>query len=140
MEGRGDRSRDQGGMIEHIGGPVLRGGQAQPITAVIRVDAPLVFVAGQVPMLNGQPAVPDIAGQTRYVIGMIETELKKAGCGLADIVKVTVWLTNKEDYPAFNAVYGEIFGTDRPPTRSTVVSDLIAPVRIEMEVIAAARL
>jgi enamine deaminase RidA (YjgF/YER057c/UK114 family) len=124
-------------MIEHIGGPVLRGGQAQPITPVIRVDAPLVFVAGQVPMHNGQPAAPDIAGQTRYVIGMIEAELKKAGCSLQDIVKVTVWLTDKEDYPAFNATYAEIFGTERPPARSTVISGLIAPVLIEMEVIAA---
>lgn len=124
-------------MIEHIGGPVLRGGQAQPITAVIRVDGPLVFVAGQVPMVDGKPAAPDIAGQTRHVVGMIETELKKAGCGLKDIVKVMVWLTDKADYPAFNAAYAEIFGTRQPPTRSTVVSDLIAPVRIEMEAIAA---
>ncbi len=139
MEGRGAGSRDQAGMIEHIGGPVLRGGQAQPITPVIRVDGALVFVAGQVPMLNGQPAAPDIAGQTRYVIGMIEAELKKAGCELGDIVKVTVWLTDKADYPAFNATYAQVFGTERPPTRSTVVADLIAPVRIEMEVIAAAR-
>lgn len=126
-------------MIEHIGGPVFRGGQAQPITPVIRVDAPLVFVAGQVPMVAGLPAAPDIAGQTRHVIGMVEAELKKAGCGLADIVKVTVWLTDKADYPVFNEVYAEVFGTERPPTRSTVVSDLIAPVRIEMEVVAAAR-
>ncbi|MFC3675365.1 RidA family protein [Ferrovibrio xuzhouensis] len=126
-------------MIEHIGGPVLRGGQAQPITPVIRVDAPLVFVAGQVPMVDGRPAAPDIAGQTRCVIGMIETELKKAGCGLGDVVKVTVWLTDKDDYPAFNATYAEIFGTRQPPTRSTVISGLIAPVRIEMEVIAAGR-
>lgn len=124
-------------MIEHIGGPVLRGGQAQPITPVIRVDAPLVFVAGLVPMVDGKPAAPDIAGQTRCVIGMVEAELKKAGCSLADIVKVTVWLTDKDDYPAFNAAYAEIFGTSRPPTRSTVISGLIAPVRIEMEVVAA---
>ncbi|WP_341915015.1 RidA family protein [Ferrovibrio terrae] len=125
-------------MIEYIGGPVLRGGQAQPLTSVVRVDAPLVFVAGQVPMLNGQPAAPDIAGQTRYVIGMVEAELKKAGCSLADIVKVTVWLTDKDDYPAFNATYAEIFGTEKAPARSTVISGLIAPVRIEMEVVAAA--
>ncbi len=124
-------------MIEHIGGPVLRGGQAQPLSSVIRVDAPLVFIAGQVPMLNGQPAAPDIAGQTRYVISMIETELKKAGCGLEDIVKVTVWLTDKSDYPAFNAAYAEIFGTEKAPTRSTVISGLIAPVLIEMEAVAA---
>jgi len=126
-------------MIEHIGGPVLRGGQAQPLTAVVRVDGPLVFVSGQVPMKNGQPAAPDIAGQTRYVIGMIETELQKAGCTLKDIVKVTVWLTDKADYPLFNATYAEVFGIEAAPARSTVVSDLIAPVRIEMEVIAAAR-
>lgn len=125
-------------MITHIGGPVLRG-RAQPITPVVRVDEPLVFVVGQVPMKDGKPAAPDIVGQTRYVIGMIEAELQKAGCGLADIVKVTVWLTDKADYPAFNATYAEIFGAERPPARSTVVSDLIAPVKIEMAVIAAAR-
>lgn len=138
MERRRESRRDRS-VIRHIGGPVLRGGQAQPITGVIRVDGPLVFVAGQVPMRDGKPAAPDIAGQTRHVIAMVEAELRKAGCGLDDIVKVTVWLTDKGDYPAFNAVYAEIFGTEHPPTRSTVVSDLIAPVRIEMDVIAAAR-
>ncbi len=139
MERGREGGRDQDAVIEHIGGPVLRGGQAQPITPVIRVDAPLVFIAGLVPMVDGKPAAPDITGQTRCVIGMVEAELGKAGCRLEDIVKVTVWLTDKDDYPGFNAAYAEIFGTERAPARSTVISGLIAPVRIEMEVVAACR-
>jgi enamine deaminase RidA (YjgF/YER057c/UK114 family) len=66
---------------------------------------------------------------------MIEALLAQAGCTLADVVKTTVWLTDKAEYPAFNAAYGERFGA-HPPARSTVIADLIAPVKVEIEAIA----
>ena len=43
-----------------------------------------------------------------------------AFASLADVVKTTVWLTDAADYPAFNAAYGERFGADAAPARSTV--------------------
>ena len=116
-------------------GPVVRAGQRQPISAAVAWDR-LVFVSGQVPMRGGAPSAPDIAGQTHAVLDGIAATLADAGCSLADVVKTTVWLTDAVDYPAFNAAYGERFGADAAPARSTEIAGLIAPVKVEIEAVA----
>ncbi|MBN8751199.1 RutC family protein [Xylophilus ampelinus] len=116
-------------------GPVVRAGQRQPISAAVAWER-LVFVSGQVPMRAGAPSAPDIAGQTHAVLDGIAATLAEAGCSLADVVKTTVWLTDAADYPAFNAAYGERFGVDAAPARSTVIAGLIAPVKVEIEAMA----
>jgi len=122
--------------VSRIGPPVVRAGRTQPISPAVIADGPLVFVAGQVPMRDGQPAAPDIAGQTHAAIDMVEAILARAGCTLGDVVKTTVWLVDAADYPAFNAAYAQRFPPDRAPARSTVLSGLIAPVRVEIEAVA----
>jgi 2-iminobutanoate/2-iminopropanoate deaminase len=55
---------------------------------------------------------------------------------LRNVVKVTVYLRNMEDYAAFNAVYASFFPTD-PPARETVaVSGLALGANIELSFIA----
>ncbi|AGU53672.1 putative endoribonuclease L-PSP [Variovorax paradoxus B4] len=125
--------------ISRVGPPVVRAGQVQPLSAAVVAEGPLVFVSGQVPMRNGQPAAPDIAGQTHAAIDMIEEILARAGCRLEDVVKTTAWLVDGSDYPLFNAAYGERFRPDRAPARSTVLAGLIAPVRVEIEAVAIVR-
>lgn len=118
-----------------VGGPVVRAGVAQPISQAT-VHNGLIFVSGQVPMVGGRPAAEDIAGQTHCVIDLVAAVLAQAGAGLEHVLKVNVWLTQAADYAAFHAVYGERFAQAPHPARSTVISGLIAPVRIEMEAIA----
>ena len=73
--------------------------------------------------------------QTRVVLDEIRTILAEAGCELSDVVKSMVWLTDRADFPGFNAVYAEYF-PDEPPARSAVVTDLLVDVRVEVEVLA----
>jgi enamine deaminase RidA (YjgF/YER057c/UK114 family) len=127
------------GSITHIGPPVVRAGKIQPISSAVVAEGALVFVSGQVPMRDGQPAAPDVAGQTHVALDMIEAILERAGCTLADVVKTTVWLVDAADYPAFNAAWGERFAPETAPARSTVISGLIAPVRVEIEAVAVRR-
>ena len=124
-----------GASIERIGPLVVRAGQVQPISPAVAWGR-VVFVSGQVPMVNGKPAADDVAGQTHATIDMIEAILERSGCTLADVVKTTCWLPDAADYPAFNAAYAERFAPDVAPARSTVISGLIAPVRVELEAIA----
>ncbi len=121
--------------IERLGPPVVRAGQVQPISPAVAWGC-LVFVSGQVPMVGGQPAAPDIAGQTHATLDLIEAILVRAGCTLADVVKTTVWLSDQADYPGFHAAYGERFKPDTAPARSTVIAGLIAPVKVEIEAVA----
>jgi enamine deaminase RidA (YjgF/YER057c/UK114 family) len=92
--------RDNG--LRRIGPPTQRAGEVQPIHPAVVVDDRLVYVSGQVPMRDGKPACADIAGQTHFTIDFIEQILARAGCALTDVVKVTAWLVDPEDYPAFN--------------------------------------
>jgi len=76
-----------------------------------------------------------IEDQTRAVLEDIKKTLGEAGCAMSDVVKAMVWLTDRADFPGFNAVYGEYFPED-PPARSAVVNGLLVDVRVEVEVVA----
>ena len=60
--------------------------------------------------------------------------LKEAGCSLADVVKVTVFLEDARDFARFNKVYAEHFS--HLPARSTIETRLVVDAKIEIEAIA----
>ncbi len=57
--------------------------------------------------------------QTRQVLTNLKGIVEGAGVPLSNIVKMTVYLTNMDDFAAMNAVYKEFF-PQNPPTRVTV--------------------
>jgi 2-aminomuconate deaminase len=61
----------------------------------------------------------DIAEQTRAVIENIRDILASEGAQLSDLVDVTSFLTNMNDFGEYNRVYGEYFD-DTGPARTTV--------------------
>jgi len=61
----------------------------------------------------------DIRAQTRAVIENVRDILQSAGAQLSDLVEVTTYLVNMNDFPGYNEVYGEYFNFDGP-TRTTV--------------------
>lgn len=63
----------------------------------------------------------DIRAQTRAVIENIRDILASVGAGLDDVVDVTTFLVNMEDFDAYNDVYAEFFDYDGP-TRTTVAA------------------
>ena len=118
-----------------IGEPLVIGGRQLSLSRAIRAGD-FVFLTGQVPFKDGVPMVTGtIEEQTRAVLDEIKATLALAGCALDDVVKAMVWLTDRADFPGFNAIYAEYF-PDQPPARSAVVSDLLVDVRVEVEVVA----
>jgi enamine deaminase RidA (YjgF/YER057c/UK114 family) len=85
------------GAITRIGPPVVRAGRVQPISPAVVAQGALVFVSGQVPMRDGVAGAGDITGQTHLALDMVEAILARAGCGLIDVVKATVWLVDGAD-------------------------------------------
>lgn len=65
----------------------------------------------------------------------INTTLSKHGLGLEDIVSVTVYLTDKNDFQNFNLAY-EKHLSQPYPVRSTVIADLVIDAKVEITVIA----
>ncbi len=135
----------------------LPGGANSPISAGVIVPSgqPLVFTSGTVPPVVDEKAPagsPERYGDTKTqgtgALRQIETELRKAGLGLKDVIYLRVYITadktkeGKFDYPGWFAAYGEFFGTaENPvkPARSTVgVASLVNPDwLIEIEAVAA---
>jgi len=80
----------------------------------------------------------DVAVQTREVLQNIDKNLAKEGASLADVVDVTSFLVNMNDFADYNKAYAEFFDTDKGPTRTTVaVHQLPHPdLVIEIKVVA----
>ncbi len=96
-----------------------------------------IFVSGQLPFVApGLITEGGIREQVRQCMTNISEALALEGATLEDIAKNMVWLTNVEDFPAFNATYAEFF-PEMPPARATVCSALMVPgALIEIESIA----
>ena len=121
-------------MIERYG---VDGGNPYglPISVAVRAGD-FVFVSGQAALNpDGSILAGGIVAETRLTIERLKAGLAVAGCTLADVVKATVWLTDPNDFAAFNDVFREYFGS-HPPARSTLVSSLVVAARVEIELTA----
>ena len=102
----------------------------------------LVFVAGILPVDAGGALVgeADVVAQAEHVFHELEQILAAAGCSVADVVKVTVFLTDVADRPRVNPVRQAVFGATRPASTLVEVSGLAVPgALIEVDAIAVAR-
>jgi 2-aminomuconate deaminase len=110
----------------------------------------LLFLSGVGPRERGTRKIPgvelsntgdiasyDIETQCRSVFQNVRYILEDAGSSWAQIVDVTVFLTNmKDDFATYNRVYAEYFA-DNQPCRTTVeIHALPTPIAIELKVIA----
>lgn len=120
---------------EVIGAPLVIGGRTLSLSRAIRAGD-FIFVTGQVPIRDGAPMTGgSIEDQTRACLDGLREILAEAGCGLADVVKSTVWLRHREDFPGFDLVYSEYFPIE-PPTRSALVSEFMIDILVEIECVA----
>ena len=97
-----------------------------------------LFLSGQVPLdpKTGELVKGDIGQQAKQVLENIKGVLESQRLGMEDVVKVTVFLKNIENFNQVNEVYSSYFPTS-PPARSTVeVARLPRGVEIEIEAIA----
>jgi len=62
----------------------------------------------------------NIETQTREVLKNIEKNLASVGASLADVVDVTTFLVNMNDFAGYNKVYAEFFNKETGPARTTV--------------------
>ena len=69
----------------------------------------------------------DIRQQTRAVIENIRDILQAAHAGLNDIVEITTYLVNMNDFAGYNEVYGEYFDYDGPARTTVAVHQLPHP-------------
>jgi len=79
----------------------------------------------------------DIRIQTRVVIENIRDILDAAGAQLEDVVEISTYLVNMDDFDGYNEVYGEFFGYDGPARTTVAVHQLPHPhLLIEIKAVA----
>jgi 2-iminobutanoate/2-iminopropanoate deaminase len=85
----------------------------------------LMFVSGQIPRdpATGNVVGDDIASQTRQTLANVERVLAAGGATLQNIVSVTVYLADENDWGEFDKTYRTVFSAPFP-TRAVVGAQL----------------
>jgi 2-aminomuconate deaminase len=79
----------------------------------------------------------DIRAQTKAVLENVRDILETVGAQLEDVVEVTTYLVNMNDFAGYNEVYGKNFGYDGPARTTVAVHQLPHPhLLIEIRVMA----
>jgi 2-iminobutanoate/2-iminopropanoate deaminase len=102
----------------------------------------LLFISGVAPLDEAGKLVggDDAAAQTRQIFRNMEKILAAAGAGFADVLRVTVYLTEIADRARINPVRQEYFGATRPASTLIGVAALAVPgMKVEIEAIAGLR-
>jgi enamine deaminase RidA (YjgF/YER057c/UK114 family) len=104
----------------------------------IEAEGRLVFVAGQIGWDNGVIKTRDFAGQFRQVLRNTLAVLKEAGAGPEHIVRMTWFVTSRDDYNAslaeIGAAWRELMGRVYPAMAVIFVSGLVEPdAKVEIE-------
>ena len=88
-----------------------------------------VFVSGQVSTdANGELVGADDAGaQSEQCFKNVEAALTAAGAGWDDVSKITCFLVNAADYPAYAAARQRLFPQNGPASSTVIVSALVRP-------------
>jgi enamine deaminase RidA (YjgF/YER057c/UK114 family) len=99
----------------------------------------LLFISGCAPLdANVQlVGLTEVKVQKEQVLAHLRTTLEAVGLGPADVLKVTVYLTDIEDRTRINPLRQEFFGSSRPASTLVEVSRLAVPgMRVEIEAVA----
>ncbi|MCK4295100.1 MAG: RidA family protein [Candidatus Marinimicrobia bacterium] len=97
-----------------------------------------VYTAGQIPInpKTGKIEASDLEGQVRQVLDNLSAVLEASDSSLKEIIKLTVFMVDLNDFAILNNVFKEYFPED-PPARSAVqVSRLPKDVLVEIEAVA----
>lgn len=68
----------------------------------------------------GKVTAYDIEAQTHGCLKNLITVLEAAGCSLEDLVDMTVFLADMDDFARYNNVYAQYFNFPQPPARTTI--------------------
>ena len=99
----------------------------------------LVFTSGQLQLDPKTMAFVEggIAERSRMSLANLKAVLEEAGASMETVVKTTCFLSDMEDFAAFNEVYTEVFGTENAPSRSCVeAARLPKDALVEVEAVA----
>lgn len=98
----------------------------------------LLFISGQVPQVAGQPIPPDYRDQYRLAWANVEVQLKAAGMSFDNLVKATIFLSDRALIAQSGGLRRDILG-DRTPAITIIIAGIYdAGWLLEIEAVAGA--
>ena len=97
----------------------------------------LLFVTGQMPTdpATGQLVAGGLVEQTRQVMANLQAVVRAAGAELDDTVMVRAYLTDFDDFDAFNAEYRTWFDDPLPSRTCVGVTGLAVGALVEVDLV-----
>ena len=97
----------------------------------------LMFVSGQIPLdpKTGDLVSESIEEQAKQVLDNVKSICEAAGSSLDDIVKISIFLTDLNNFSVVNDVMKEYFSEPYPARATVEVSGLPLGVNVEIEAI-----
>ncbi|MDR9381480.1 MAG: Rid family detoxifying hydrolase [Natronomonas sp.] len=98
-----------------------------------------VYVSGQGPIdpESGNVVGETVAEQTTRTLDNVERILEAAGTSTDNIVKITLFVDDMDDYEAINEAYGAFLSEPYPARTAVEVVEHPVDIMIEIDVIAA---
>ena len=108
-----------------------------PISNVIQAGS-FIYTAGQIPidLKTGIPVKGTIEEKAKKTLENLKLVLEAAGAKLADVVKITVFVSNLDYVSIFNEIYKTYFPIQFPVRSCVQVSRLAYGVEFEVEAVA----
>ena len=108
-----------------------------PYSQAVKVEK-LMFISGQIPFIpeTMELVAEDIQEQTRQCLKNIRSILERVGAGLNEVVKVTVFITDMNDFGKVNEIYAQFFTSNKPARACVEVRRLPKDVKIQIEAVA----
>ena len=101
------------------------------------LPAELCFVSGQFGTDRDNHPVGDIEQQTAVALDHLEEVLTRADLTMADVVRITVWLRDLNDFDAMNRAYRKRFPAPQPARVTVQAAGLLFGAAVEIDAIAA---
>ena len=101
-------------------------------------NARWLYIAGQIGLKKDGSVPPTLEEQTEVAWQNIVEILAAAGMKVTDLVKITQYLTNIDDFPKYAAIRARFLAGHRPASTGLIISSLVKPeFQVEVEAIAA---
>ena len=97
----------------------------------------LMFISGQIPLYpeSGDLVSQSIEDQAKQVLENVKSICEAAECSLDDIVKISIFLTDLNNFAVVNDMMKEYFSEPYPARATVEVSGLPLGVNVEIEAI-----
>jgi 2-iminobutanoate/2-iminopropanoate deaminase len=124
--------------VKQINPASMGGAPAAYTNGMVAVSpAETIYISGQIGIDAKGVASPDVATQCRQAWSNVLAILSDAGMSVENIVKTTIFLVDRSDYPTFVEVRKEVLKGHKPASTLVYVSGLVKEDwKVEIEAVA----